>query len=247
LEALRKERAEKFAGVWARTLDEYNARVSEPKRMPRIIVIFDEFAAIAINKEAANTIQSFILQLLNKGRATGIHIVLCTQNPSVDIVPGPSKANMAFRLAGPMPTKSASMTILGTGDAAELPDIPGRMIAMVGARFWQIQTPHVRPQDIDRTLEISDEWPAVQPIELPAPSGVIGFNEETLIELAIEEFGGGLGARPIYDAIKDSETVSYNGLRNMVKDLVSKGTVTYQDQIYQIKRIRKGYCLELVS
>jgi DNA segregation ATPase FtsK/SpoIIIE-like protein len=244
LETLRKERAEKFASLWARTLDEYNARVPEAKRMPRIIVIFDEFAAIATNKEAAGTINKFIHQLLNKGRATGIHVVICTQNPSVDIVSGPQKANMAFRLAGPMPTKSASMTILGTGDAADLPDIPGRMIAMVGARMWQIQTPHVRPQDIQYALEVADEWPACESIELPEASGVVGFNEETLIDIALSDFNGRLSARRIYEAIKDTETISYNGLRAMVKDLVAKKQIEFGGVTYGFKKNGAGWSLD---
>lgn len=243
LESLRKERAKQFADVWARTLDEYNARVPVDKQMPRIIVIFDEFAAIATHKESEKTIQDFILQLLNKGRATGIHIVLCTQNPSVDIIPGPSKANMSFRLAGPMPTKPASMTILGTGDAAELPDVRGRMIAMVGARIWQIQTPHAREEDIQRALEIANEWPGVDKILLPEPSGVVGFNEAALIELAIEEFAGKLSARSIYETIKDGENISYNGLRGMVKALVAKGEITHGGKPYRFKKDRSGYVL----
>lgn len=241
LEALRKQRAEQFSRVWARTLEEYNARVKPEKRMPRIIVVFDEFAAIQVSRELEGTIQSFILQLLNKGRAVGIHIVLCTQNPSVDIIPGASKANMAFRIAGAMPTKSASMTILGTGDAAELPEIKGRMVAMVGAKFWQIQTPHARPEDIERAILAAHEWPEAPDILLPEPTEkALGFTVEMLLEIALDDFNGKLSYRPIYEAIKSSENITALELREMIKSVVSRGEISFRGQLFGFKKVRGG-------
>ncbi len=249
LEQLRKERARQLAKYYAKDIDQYNARVDDDsKKMPRIVVIFDEYAAIQVRRDFANAIQNSVMQLLNKGRAAGIHLVLCTQNPSVDIIPGPSKANMAFRIAGQMPTKSASMTILGVGDAADLPDIPGRMVAMVGARIWKVQTPHVRESDLEQAIAAAKAWgdnPLT--ITLPQPDGsTIGFSESDVIDAAISHCGGSLSVRPLYQILSESG-VSYRQLGNIIKRLTLQKDITHEEQVYRVVRRRKAYYLEIVE
>jgi DNA segregation ATPase FtsK/SpoIIIE-like protein len=214
--------------------------------MPRILVIFDEYAAINVQKDVAHAIQQSVMQLLNKGRAVGIHLVICTQNPSVDIVPGPSKANMAFRLAFPMPTKSASMTILGTGDAAELPgDIPGRAVAMVGSKLWQIQTPHVRDSDLQNAIDRAMEFQVGQRIILPEAGVIVGFTTDDLIALSVQ-MGGNLGVRVIFPMAKEMG-VTVRQLGKMVEDIVDMKTVHYKDKTYKVVKVRKGHFLQEVK
>lgn len=251
LEVLRAQRAQLLAGATVKDIDQYNALADLKgfKRMPRIVVIFDEYAAIQIRRDMEASIQASVMQLLNKGRAAGVHMILCTQNPSVDIIPGPSKANMAFRLAGLMPTKSASMTILGVGDAADLPDIKGRMIAMVGAKRWFIQTPHVRTIDLEKSIIKALEYQTVESetpiVELPESKGYIGFTEDDLLALCINNFNGNLGARPIFDGIKDTGVnVTLAQMNEMVKKITDRGEpIEYGGKIYMPRRSGKGYRL----
>ena len=69
-----------------------------------------------------------ITNLCRIARAYNIHIILCTQRPSVESIPGTIKANMSARICGYMPDSQSSETILGDGSAAKLPAIPGRFI-----------------------------------------------------------------------------------------------------------------------
>jgi hypothetical protein len=244
LEALRNERAAHLAKGGVKDIDQYNAaaRSRGLKPMARIVVVFDEYAAIQIRRDLESMIQQSTMQLLNKGRAAGIHMILCTQNPSVDIIPGPSKANMAFRIAGAMPTKSASMTILGTGDAAELPDIKGRMIAMVGAKRWHIQTPHVRPKDLEDAIEAAMSYSPAS-VELPEDVGSISFTEQDVIAIAVDNLGGRLSATLIFDAIKDTGVSSQFQVRELTKRIRSKTEVEHDGVIYSVVKNKNSWRL----
>jgi hypothetical protein len=238
LETLRQERAQEIGRIYAKDIDQYNARRPE-NTMPRIVIIFDEYAAIQISKDYEKAIQNSVMQLLNKGRAVGIHLIICTQNPSVDIIPGASKANMAFRLAGKMPTKSASMTILGVGDAADLPDVRGRMIAMVGARIWHLQVPHVRESDLKKAIEAAMQYPEADRIELPEAQTVAEFGEHDVIELALNYFGGKLSARLMWEMIKDQ--ISQRQMSTLVKQITSKKTIEYDGKVYELVKVGRAY------
>lgn len=241
LAQLRRNRGEQMAAVYARDIDVYNARM--PKRMPRIVVIVDEYAAIQEDRSLEKVIQGLVMQITARGRSAGIHLILATQNPSIDILPGASKANMAFRLAAPMPTKSASMTILGKGDAAMLPDIPGRMMAMCGAQTWMVQTPHVRESDYKWAMKAAGEWEGAPVVELPEAHGNFRFTDELLIELMLNEFDGVTATKRILKLVKEDYDISFPQLSKQMKRLIDKKELTFQGQQYKFIRAGSGYKL----
>lgn len=250
VEALRKERATELKRYWCRDISEYNNRVGRERRMPHLIIMFDEYAAINVAPDVAKTIQQIVMQLLNKGRATGIHLILCTQNPSVDILPGFSKNNITFRLAGRMPTHAASMTVLGTGEAADLPNIKGRMVAMVGADRWQIQIAHATNEDIAGALDAASEYDKPREIKLPDSSAeVLGFDENRLLEIAFREYGGALKARPIWEYVKEEHAASQKQVETMVKTIIGKKEIEFNGKVYKPKLSRGNFyrLVELVS
>lgn len=240
LESERKRRSLTLAKAGVKDIDHFNLK--SEKKMARIVIIFDEYAAINTQKVTARAIQDTVMQLSAKGRAAGIHLIISTQNPNVEILPGTSKANMAFRVAGAMPTTSASSTILGVGDAAKLPDIPGRMLAMCGAKIWQIQTPHVREVDLERALETARKYieEDVESINLPEAAPLVGFSNEDLITIMLNDFDGVTATRRIFDVIKETESVTFKQLSEQMQALIAQKRIQFKGEWYEFEKFHKG-------
>jgi hypothetical protein len=100
-----------------RTINEYNA--DQAKKMPKIVVVIDEFADLILQSETGESEQA-VVRLAQKARAIGIHIVLGTQRPSVDVVTGLIKANFPTRIAFMTSSRMDSQVILDQAGAEEL-------------------------------------------------------------------------------------------------------------------------------
>lgn len=107
-----------FHDTGARNLASYNSKVGEEERLPFIVVIVDELADLMM--VAANDVEASICRIAQMARATGIHLVIATQRPSVDVITGLIKANIPSRIAFAVATQIDSRVILDMSGAEKL-------------------------------------------------------------------------------------------------------------------------------
>ena len=114
-----ERRYELFAAQGARGIDSYNRQIDdEEDKLPYVVVIIDELADLMM--VSANEVEDAICRLAQKARAAGIHLILATQRPSVDVITGVIKANIPTRVSFSLSSQADSRTILDEGGAEKL-------------------------------------------------------------------------------------------------------------------------------
>lgn len=107
------------AGVATKNLDEYNVHLPDgEEKLPKIVIVLDEFGDLMI--QAKKDIESRIIKLVQKARASGIHLILATQRPSVDSITGLIKSNLPTRIGFKVNSFDDSRTIFDVGGAEKL-------------------------------------------------------------------------------------------------------------------------------
>lgn len=173
-----------LAGYSVRNIDQYNQQVRQEyeiipaihpdrlrKPLPYIVIIIDELADLMM--VASKDVETSITRLAQMARAVGIHLVIATQRPSVDVITGLIKANFPSRLSFRVSSKVDSRTILdangaetllGQGDMLFLPPGTSRLVrvhgAYVGEREIEAIVEHIRSQrqpEYDNSIQASDE------------------------------------------------------------------------------------------
>ena len=115
--------------------------------MPYIVVIVDEMSDLMLI--AGKEIENYIQRLSQMARAAGIHIIMATQRPSVDVITGTIKANFPTRISFQVSSKIDSRTILGEQGAEQLLG-NGDMLFMSSARIVRIHGPYVSESEIEK-------------------------------------------------------------------------------------------------
>jgi len=129
-----------------RNIDSYNIKHKLP--MPYIVVVVDEMSDLML--VAGKEIENYIQKLSQMARAAGIHIIMATQRPSVDVITGTIKANFPTRISFQVTSKIDSRTILGEQGAEQLLG-KGDMLYMSSAnRILRIHAPFVSDDEIEK-------------------------------------------------------------------------------------------------
>jgi S-DNA-T family DNA segregation ATPase FtsK/SpoIIIE len=141
-----------------RNLKEYNVkfikRLLNPEKghryLPYIVLIIDELADLMVT--SGKEIETPIARLAAVSRATGIHLVLATQRPSVNVITGIIKANFPARLSFRVTSKIDSRTILDSGGAEQLVGL-GDMLYSHGSDLVRLQGPFIDTSEIEKVCE----------------------------------------------------------------------------------------------
>jgi S-DNA-T family DNA segregation ATPase FtsK/SpoIIIE len=176
-----EERYKKMSKLGVRNIDSYNARLAEAKNkgeklsrtvhtgydresgeaiyeneeldlepLPYIVVIVDEMADLMM--VAGKDIEGAVQRLAQMARAAGLHVILATQRPSVDVITGTIKANFPTRISFQVTSKIDSRTILGEQGAEQLLG-QGDMLYMVGGgRISRVHGPFVSDEEVERVV-----------------------------------------------------------------------------------------------
>lgn len=174
-------RYKKFAAVAVRNVESYNRHPRVLKKLAYWVVIIDELADLMM--AAPFEVEKLICRLAQLARATGIHLVVATQRPSVDVVTGLIKANFPTRIAFAVTSMTDSRTILDMGGAEKLLG-RGDMLYMPtdAAKPTRIQGVYLSDHEVERLVEFwtDDRF-----------SGLSPENADDLLQQALVERNGG--------------------------------------------------------
>ncbi len=167
-----------FARHGVRNLDSYKQlarKRSDLEPMPYILIIIDELADLMMM--APDEVETYICRLAQMARATGIHLIIATQRPSVDVITGLIKANFPSRIAFAVTSQVDSRVILDVPGADQLLG-RGDMLYMAAdaAKLVRIQGTYVSDREVEKLVEF---WRKASPPEEAAsakPGGSLGMN-----------------------------------------------------------------------
>ena len=149
-----EERYRMLANVAARNIEAYNQKQEE--KLPYIVVIIDELADLMA--VAANHIENAITRLAQLSRAVGIHLILATQRPSVDVITGVIKANFPARVSFKVASKVDSRTVLDANGADKLLGRGDLLFMRPGeAKLIRAQGSLLKDEEIERVVKFIKE------------------------------------------------------------------------------------------
>ncbi|MBF0567608.1 MAG: DNA translocase FtsK 4TM domain-containing protein [Nitrospirae bacterium] len=135
----------------ARNIDMFNASVAEEDRLPYIVIIIDELADLMFT--AAKNVEDSIVRLAQMARAAGMHLIVATQRPSVDVITGIIKANFPSRIAFMVSSKVDSRTILDTHGAEKLLGRGDMLVLSPGAKIQRVHGAFVTEEEIKAVVD----------------------------------------------------------------------------------------------
>ena len=149
-----ERRYQSFADTRVRDIKSYNAQAVE--KMPFIVIVIDEMSDLMMVAKA--DVEDAILRLAQKARACGIHLVLATQRPSVDVITGIVKANIPSRIAFAVSSQTDSRTILDMGGAEKLLGKGDMLFYPIGSnKPLRVQGAFVSDEELNKVTDFIKE------------------------------------------------------------------------------------------
>jgi S-DNA-T family DNA segregation ATPase FtsK/SpoIIIE len=129
----------------------YEDQPLELEELPYIVVVVDEFADLML--VAGKDVENAIQRLAQMARAAGIHLIMATQRPSVDVITGVIKANFPTRISFSVTSKIDSRTILGEGGAEQLLGMGDMLYMAAGGRITRVHGPFASDRDVEKVVK----------------------------------------------------------------------------------------------
>ncbi|MCB1561978.1 MAG: DNA translocase FtsK 4TM domain-containing protein [Alphaproteobacteria bacterium] len=165
--------------------------------LPYIVVVVDEFADLML--VAGKDVESAVQRLAQMARAAGIHLIMATQRPSVDVITGVVKANFPTRISFQVTSKIDSRTILGEGGAEQLLGMGDMLYMAPGGRITRVHGPFVSDNDVESAVAFLKAQGAPAYID-GITDGEDSFGDS---ELMMAMFGGGKGGNGDGDQVDE--------------------------------------------
>jgi len=229
------ERYEKFATAKVRDLAGFNAYLTaegEPP-MPQIVIIIDELADLMMT--CGKEVEESICRLAQKARAAGIHLIIATQRPSVDVITGLIKANVPSRLAFAVSSGTDSRTILDMTGAEKLLGKGDMLFSPVGlSKPQRIQGSFISDKEVENIVNfIKQDGPAaydeamIEKITAVPEGAEASSDADPLIEEAIAFIVEREKAST--SMLQRRFRIGYNRAARMMEELVARGLVGPED------------------
>ena len=214
----------------------------EPKVLPFIVVIVDEMADLMM--VAGKEIEACIQRLAQMARASGIHLIMATQRPSVDVITGTIKANFPTRISFQVTSKIDSRTILGEMGAEQLLGMGDMLYMAGGAKITRCHGPFVSDEEVE---EIVNHLKAFGPPDYV--NGVVegpADDKESDIDAVLGLGGNTDGEDALYDqavaiVIRDRKcstsyiqrklAIGYNKAARLVEQMEDEGVVSAANHV----------------
>ncbi len=149
------DRYKKFAERGVRDLQSYNdsvkADLEEDKVLPQVVIIIDELADLMM--AAPSQIEESICRLAQMARAAGMHLIVATQRPSVDVITGVIKANIGSRIAFAVSSQIDSRTILDTQGAEKLVGKGDMLLSVMGKDRIRVQGAFISDNEVNKVID----------------------------------------------------------------------------------------------
>jgi S-DNA-T family DNA segregation ATPase FtsK/SpoIIIE len=206
----------------------------EMKKLPFIVVIVDEMADLMI--VAGKEIEGSIQRLAQMARAAGIHIILATQRPSVDVITGVIKANFPSRISFQVTSKIDSRTILGEQGAEQLLGMGDMLYMASGSKITRVHGPFVSDDEVRNVAEY------LKTQAKPVYVEEVTTSDEELV-LALGEGGGedDLYNQAVAVVLRDKKVstsylqrvfkIGYNKAANIIEQMEKQGVISEPDHV----------------
>ncbi|WP_455490766.1 DNA translocase FtsK [Granulicatella sp.] len=229
-----EKRYEMFAAMGMKNIDGYNAHVAsynaetgeENPLLPYIVVIVDELADLMM--VASNEVEDAIIRLAQMARAAGIHMILATQRPSVDVITGIIKANVPSRIAFAVSSGTDSRTIIDSSGAEKLLGRGDMLYIPMGEnKPIRVQGAYLTDEEVERIVEFVKTQQEVEYDEtMMLPETSEGSSDDPEDDLFFE----------VLEMIRELETIStsyiqrrfkigFNRAARLIEELEARGYV----------------------
>lgn len=241
IEYLIKEGEDRMAMIkatkGARNIGELNAHRSK-NYLPHIFLIIDEWADIKLDKTLADEVEDKLVNVVARMRASGIHVVLCTQYPKIEVVNNRVKTMMDTRIVFNCPQGTMSQAILDNYEAFNLHPV-GRAIFRHNGASQQLQTPLVTGEHISQVVS------AVRTGGQALIARKHDVTIQEVVEWGLENEKGSLSPERLWQTYKE-RGITRDELRAMLDDIEGKD-ITIGMVPYMVKRFPNPRGLRVVA
>ena len=211
--------------------------------LPYIVIVVDEMADLML--VAGKEVEAAIQRLAQMARAAGIHLIMSTQRPSVDVITGTIKANFPTRISFQVTSKIDSRTILGEQGAEQLLGMGDMLYMPAGQRPNRIHAPYVKDQEVESIVEFLKEQREPEYVQ-EVTEGELNEKGGDKAVFDSGEFGGGNSDEELYaqavaivqndkkastSYIQRRLRIGYNRAASLIDRMEQEGIISAADHV----------------